>query len=108
MGGWAKRMEKEGKDTNEIKKLQGRFFPPGCNFVYTVDEKFVQNSPAHLLVLMGMDEAHPVAISKQIALLSPNAELVEDWKRSEVVTQTCKKVTDFMTKHAASCTPAKL
>jgi len=47
-------------------------------------------------------------ISREIALLAPNCELVEDWKRSEVVPQTMKKVEEFMVQHGASCTPAKL
>lgn len=106
--GWAKaQKEKKGESDEKIRTLHDAMFK-GRRFVYTVDEGFVQNLQAPLLVLMGMDAPHPTVIAKQIALLAPNATLIEDWKRSEVVPQTMKAVTEFMLKHGGTCTPAKL
>ena len=51
----------------------------GREFVFSVSRQSVQANTAPLLILMGLDVAHPTVTSREIALLAPNAELVEDW-----------------------------
>lgn len=106
--GFARRLQKEGASDAAIDNLYQNMFGNGRNFVFTVTREWLNTFPTPLLVLMGMDQAHPTVISREIALLAPNATLVEDWKRSEVVPQTMKTVEEFMLKHVGTCTPAKL
>lgn len=105
--GFARRLQKQGAADAAIDNLYDNMFK-GRDFVFTVTREWLNRFPTPLLVLMGMDMAHPTVISKEIALLAPNCTLVEDWKRSEVVPQTMKTVEEFMLKHGGTCTPAKL
>jgi pimeloyl-ACP methyl ester carboxylesterase len=52
----------------------------GPGFVYSVDRAFVSSCRTPCLVLAGNDEAHPLAISEEVAKLLPDAELVREWK----------------------------
>jgi hypothetical protein len=53
-----------------------------------------------MLILCGNDDYHPTATSKEIAVLAPNAQLVENWKTPDVVGGTVKRVREFLTSHA--------
>jgi hypothetical protein len=52
----------------------------GPGFVYSVDRAFVSSCRTPCLVLAGNDEAHPLAISEEVAKLLPDAELIREWK----------------------------
>lgn len=50
------------------------------DFVVSVPRDVVSACPVPLLVLPGVDEYHPTETGREIAALSPRAELVEPWK----------------------------
>ena len=66
-------------------------------FLFNTDRDFVTNCSTPLLVLMGNDAYHPESISREIAILSPNAALVEEWKEDGA--ETAGKVIEFFQSH---------
>jgi pimeloyl-ACP methyl ester carboxylesterase len=69
------------------------------DFVFNVGREFVKSCRTPLLVLMGNDLYHPETVSREIAALAPNAELVERWKDPDVVADTVKRVRAFLEAH---------
>ena len=67
-------------------------------FLYNVSREFVAKCETPLLVLMGSDPYHPEAISREIAALAPNAQLVEQWKDA-AKDGTVETVTAFLKAH---------
>ena len=67
-------------------------------FLYNVSREFVAKCETPLLVLMGSDPYHPEAISREIAALAPNAQLVEEWKDA-AKDGTVETVTAFLKAH---------
>ena len=67
-------------------------------FLYNVSREFVAKCETPLLVLMGSDPYHPEAISREIAALAPNAQLVEQWKDA-AKDGTVEAVTAFLQAH---------
>ena len=67
-------------------------------FLYNVSREFVAKCEMPLLVLMGSDPYHPEAISREIAALAPNAQLVEHWKDA-AKDGTVETVTAFLQAH---------
>ena len=67
-------------------------------FLYNVSREFVAKCETPLLVLMGSDPYHPEAISREIAALAPNAQLVEQWKDAGK-DGTVETVTAFLKAH---------
>ncbi|MCY3884595.1 MAG: alpha/beta hydrolase [Gammaproteobacteria bacterium] len=67
-------------------------------FLYNTTREFVAQCPTPILVLMGNDPYHPESVSREIADLSPNAQLVEQWKNPEV-DNTVAQVRTFLSKH---------
>ena len=74
----------------------------GGEFVFSVDQAFVQGCQTPLLILAGADEFHPTATSIQLATLAPNADLRLRWREPDVIAHTVQRVRDFLT----SATPA--
>ncbi|MCU1366536.1 MAG: alpha/beta hydrolase [Ilumatobacteraceae bacterium] len=52
-----------------------------------------------LLVMMGNDQWHPQAVSREIVDLAPNARLVERWKDDEVLAETDATIKAFLAEH---------
>ena len=77
------------------------------DFVFSVSRDFVRRLPTPLLVLSGNDAFHPAGTSREIALLAPNAELIDEWKTPAAVPGVTERVERFMLAHAATCTPVK-
>lgn len=71
----------------------------GGDFVFNVSRDFVRSCRTPILILAGSDLYHPAAISREIAELAPNAEIVEHWKEPEVVGDTVKRVQAFLAEH---------
>jgi pimeloyl-ACP methyl ester carboxylesterase len=69
------------------------------DFVFAASRDAVARCAAPLLVLMGNDIYHPSAISREIAELAPQAELVERWKEPEIVPKTIARVREFLIAH---------
>lgn len=77
--------------------------PPGGwsgDFVLSVSREFVQSCNTPLLVLPGINLAHPTAIGREIASLAPRAELLEPWKEpAELVPHTVERIRRFLRSH---------
>lgn len=71
----------------------------GPDFVYCVDRAFVSTCATPCLVLAGNDEAHPLAISEELAKLLPSCEYVPEWKTGAALTSARARVKQFLTKH---------
>ena len=71
----------------------------GAGFAYSVDRAFVSTCQTPCLVLAGNDEAHPLAISEEIAKLLPNAELIREWKEGPALASARVRIKEFLTKH---------
>ncbi|HZS33132.1 MAG TPA: alpha/beta hydrolase [Methylomirabilota bacterium] len=71
----------------------------GPGFVYCVDRAFVATVTTPCLVLAGNDEAHPLAISEELARLLPHAELVREWKTGDALVAARARVRAFLAKH---------
>ena len=71
----------------------------GPGFVYSVDRAFVSTCETPCLVLAGNDEAHPFAISEELARLLPKAEFIPEWKTGAALTGARARVQEFLAKH---------
>ena len=69
------------------------------DFVFSVDRDFVKRCRTPMLVLMGNDGFHPASVSREVAELAPNADLVENWKEEESVAATVERVREFLLTH---------
>lgn len=69
-------------------------------FVFSVSPDFVRQCATPLLVLAGNDQFHPTPTAREIASLSPNAELVLQWREPEIVAETVKRVRAFLQSHS--------
>ena len=68
-------------------------------FLFNVDREFVSQVQTPLLVLMGDDIYHPQSISREIAGLAPNAELIENWKEGDDRAAAMQRCADFLAQH---------
>jgi pimeloyl-ACP methyl ester carboxylesterase len=66
-------------------------------FLFNVDRDFVRNCDIPMLVLMGNDLYHPESVSRELALLAPDAELVENWKDDPGL--TAQRAVSFLKGH---------
>jgi hypothetical protein len=55
------------------------------------------------LVLAGNDDAHPLAISEEVAKLLPDAELIREWKEGAALVSATARMKQFLSAH----TPAQ-
>ena len=66
-------------------------------FLFNVGRDFVRNCDIPMLVLMGNDLYHPASVSRELAQLAPNAELVENWKDDPGL--TAQRAVAFLKEH---------
>lgn len=76
-------------------------YAPG--FTYSVDRAFAATVKAPCLVLAGNDEAHPYAISEELAQLIPGCEFIPEWKTGAALAAAQTRVKAFLVQH----TPAR-
>lgn len=70
------------------------------DFVISVTRDSVRSCPTPLLVLPGVDTAHPHDIGVEVAELAPHSECVDPWRDTpEQVAEATAKVLDFLTRH---------
>jgi hypothetical protein len=75
----------------------------GPGFAYSVDRAFVSSCQTPCLVLAGNDEAHPFAISEEMAKLLPHAEFITEWKDGAALVSARARIKQFLSEH----TPAR-
>jgi pimeloyl-ACP methyl ester carboxylesterase len=95
---WAKTLG-DHPEVNEqvLDAFYQNLYAPG--FVYSVDRAFVSTCRTPCLVLAGNDEAHPFAISEEVATLLPNAEFVPEWKTGAALASAKVRIMEFLAKH---------
>lgn len=97
--GWAKDLQQERPDLDDATLAAFRSNMYDGDFVFGVSREFVRACRTPMLVLMGNDPYHPASISREVAELAPNAELVEHWKEPENVPQTVEGIREFFRRH---------
>lgn len=97
--GWAQelRVQRPALDDSALAKFRERMY--GGDFVFNVSREFVRSCRTPLLILCGSDDYHPTETSKELAALSPNAELIENWKTPDVIGATVKRAREFLVSH---------
>jgi pimeloyl-ACP methyl ester carboxylesterase len=99
---WAKTLGDHPEVTEPVlDALYQSLYGPG--FVYSVDRAFVSSCRTPCLVLAGNDEAHPLAISEELATRLPDAELIPEWKTGAALDSARARIKAFLAKH----TPAR-
>jgi len=76
------------------------------DFVYTVSREFARTCETPLLVLAGNDEAHPFAISEELAQLAPNVEFIPEWKTESALPAALKRIHEFLQTHVPATATA--
>lgn len=95
---WAETLKDHPEATPEVlDALYRNLYGPG--FVYCVDRTFVSACATPCLILAGNDEAHPLAISEELARLLPKCDLVREWKTEPALTAARTRVKEFLAKH---------
>jgi pimeloyl-ACP methyl ester carboxylesterase len=94
--GWAAEMQQQqaGLDETTLAPFRQRMY--GGDFVFNVSRDFVRACQTPLLILAGDDQFHPAPISREIADLAPNVEIIETWKEPDVVAETVRRVRAFL------------
>jgi pimeloyl-ACP methyl ester carboxylesterase len=98
--GWAAELasSQPGMDAAAWGAFRERMY--GGDFVFNVSRDFVRSCRTPLLVLAGSDPYHPAPISRELAAVAPNAELIEGWKEPEALPGTVARVRQFLRDHA--------
>jgi pimeloyl-ACP methyl ester carboxylesterase len=94
---WAETLRDHPEATEPVLEAFHRnLYGPG--FVYSVDRAFVSTCPTPCMVLAGNDEAHPYAISEEVAKLLPNCEFIPDWKQGAALAAAKARIKEFLGK----------
>jgi pimeloyl-ACP methyl ester carboxylesterase len=95
---WAEALKDHSEATPQVlDAFYQNLYGPG--FVYCVDRGFVSAVRTPCLVLAGNDEAHPYAISEELAKLLPNCEFIPEWKTGAALSAAKVRVKEFLSKH---------
>lgn len=68
----------------------------GGDFVFNVSRDAVRRCRTPLLILAGSDPYHPTPISRELAELAPEAELIEGWKEPSDLPDVIERVRKFL------------
>ncbi len=71
-------------------------------FVFSVSREFVETCPTPMLILAGNDREHAPEISREIAELAPDAEMLTDWRAPGVLDGTVERVRQFLLRHKSN------
>ncbi|HCB36810.1 MAG TPA: alpha/beta hydrolase [Acidimicrobiaceae bacterium] len=96
---WADDLRPERPDTSDAEWTSFRSNMYDGEFLFNVDPDFVAGVRTPLLVLMGDDLFHPQSISRAIASLAPNAELIESWSDGADRTAAMARCAEFLDEH---------
>jgi len=95
---WAKGLKDHPEATDQVlDSFFHNLYDPG--FVYSADRDFVKSVKTPCLVLYGNDDAHPFAISEEIAKLLPNNEAIVEWKSGAPLEEAKRRVKTFLKEH---------
>jgi pimeloyl-ACP methyl ester carboxylesterase len=94
--GWAGDVRARQPDVGEAAFAAFRERMYGSDFVFNVTRDFVRGCRVPMLILAGNDLYHPLPISREIAALAPDAEILLRWKEPDVVDETVERVRRFL------------
>ena len=95
---WAESLEDHPEVTDEaLDAFYQNLYARG--FVYCMDRDDVAQITTPCLVLAGNDEAHPFAISEEVARLLPNSEFIREWKTGDALAAARVRIQQFLTEH---------
>ena len=97
--GWAKELQATHPEANDATWQAFKQTMYGGEFLFNVSREFVARCATPLLVLLGNDQYHPEATSRDIVALAPNATLVEHWKEPEHQAAAKAAVERFLAQH---------
>ena len=72
----------------------------GGDFMFNTTRAQAAECRVPALVCMGNDIYHPAPISRELAMLLPNARFVEHWKEPEHLEQTDRTIRAFLADHS--------
>ena len=98
--GWAEDLKGERDDVADGDLAAFRETMYGGDFLFSVGRDFAAGVETPLLVLLGNDLYHPASISREVAALARNAELIERWKDAQDQPAAKAKVREFLQRHA--------
>jgi len=96
---WAEALLEQRDDVDEADLPAFRERMYGGDFTFNVDREFVAGITTPLLILAGNDAYHPRPIAEEIAELSPNNEMIRDWKSEEAAAAAAARVRAFLARH---------
>lgn len=94
---WAAEFRQQRPEVSETTLAAFRANMFTGDFVFSVSRDFVRSCLTPLLILAGNDPFHPTAVSREIAMLAPNAEIIMEWKTPEVVGAAVERVRAYLT-----------
>lgn len=81
-------------DTVRWRAFRDRMF--GGDFLFGLDRAEAAQCACPVLLFQGDDLYHPASISRELARLLPDVELVERWKPPECTPEVVERVRDFL------------
>jgi pimeloyl-ACP methyl ester carboxylesterase len=97
--GWGKSLQRKLPKLTDAALGEFRERMYGTDFVFNVDRDFVRKCTTPLLVLAGNDLYHPAPVSREIADLAPNAEILTEWKTPDEAGPAVDRVRAFLKAH---------
>src|SRR5215813_10252656 len=97
--GWAKEMQASHPEANDRVWESFKTSMYGGDFLFNVSREFVARCETPLLVLLGNDQYHPEATSRDVVALARNAKLIEKWKEPEHQAAAKAAVVQFLAEH---------
>ena len=104
---WGKELVEKRPDIDfaDIEKMSENMYRAPADFVYSVSRDFVRTCQTPMLVLPGIDRAHPYAVGIEVADLAPRSERLDPWKEpAELVPRTIEVVRSFLQRLAPVAT----
>jgi pimeloyl-ACP methyl ester carboxylesterase len=93
---WAVEFRQQRPEVSEATLAAFRANMFSGDFVFSVSRDFVRACLTPMLILAGDDPFHPTAVSKEIAMLAPNAEIILEWKTPETVGAAVERVRGYL------------
>lgn len=104
---WGRELAERRSDVDfaDVERMSVNQYRSPADFVYSVSRDFVRSCERPMLVLPGIDRAHPHAVGVEVAQLAANAEMLDPWKEpKELIPATVATIRAFLQRH----TPARV
>ena len=98
--GWRAEIEDRHPEADEATWAAYRHAMFGGDFMFNTTRAQAAECRVPALVCMGNDIYHPAPISRELAMLLPNARFVEHWKEPEHLEQTDRTIRAFLADHS--------